>query len=58
MQSLPESRQQSFEELYGPPENFLEIEVQRSHSPKTLQTRPATQLKTQLTLVAHRSAAP
>jgi sorting nexin-3/12 len=27
MQSLPESRQQSFEELYGPPENFLEIEV-------------------------------
>lgn len=29
MQSLPESRQQSFEELYGPPENFLEIEVPR-----------------------------
>ncbi|KAF2834265.1 Phox-like protein [Patellaria atrata CBS 101060] len=27
MQSLPESRTQSYEELYGPPENFLEIEV-------------------------------
>ncbi|KAJ5336511.1 uncharacterized protein N7506_004533 [Penicillium brevicompactum] len=26
MQSVPESRQQSFEEIYGPPENFLEIE--------------------------------
>lgn len=27
MQSLPEARSQSYEELYGPPENFLEIEV-------------------------------
>lgn len=27
MQALPDSRQQSFEEIYGPPENFLEIEV-------------------------------
>ncbi len=27
MQALPESRQQTFEEIYGPPENFLEIEV-------------------------------
>ncbi|KAM3068281.1 Sorting nexin-3 [Clarireedia jacksonii] len=27
MQAMPDSRQQSFEELYGPPENFLEIEV-------------------------------
>lgn len=27
MQSIPDARQQSFEELYGPPENFLEIEV-------------------------------
>jgi hypothetical protein len=34
MQSLPESRQQSFEELYGPPENFLEIEV--NHPPSYL----------------------
>ena len=24
---MPDSRQQSFEEIYGPPENFLEIEV-------------------------------
>jgi sorting nexin-3/12 len=27
MQAMPDSRQQSFEEIYGPPENFLEIEV-------------------------------
>ncbi|KAJ5726199.1 Sorting nexin-3 [Penicillium malachiteum] len=27
MQHVPESRQQTFEEIYGPPENFLEIEV-------------------------------
>jgi hypothetical protein len=27
MQALPESRQQTFEEIYGAPENFLEIEV-------------------------------
>ncbi|KAK3943925.1 Phox homologous domain-containing protein, partial [Diplogelasinospora grovesii] len=33
MQTLPESRQQSFDEIYGPPENFLEIEVRnpRTH---------------------------
>jgi sorting nexin-3/12 len=24
---MPDARQQSFEEIYGPPENFLEIEV-------------------------------
>ena len=28
MQAMPDARQQSFEEIYGPPENFLEIEVQ------------------------------
>jgi sorting nexin-3/12 len=38
MQSLPDARQQSFEELYGPPENFLEIEVRRP-----LTTRAHTQ---------------
>lgn len=27
MQHVPESRTQTFEEIYGPPENFLEIEV-------------------------------
>ena len=27
MQTMPDARQQSFEEIYGPPENFLEIEV-------------------------------
>ncbi|EAW09281.1 uncharacterized protein ACLA_034840 [Aspergillus clavatus NRRL 1] len=27
MQAVPESRQQTFEEIYGPPENFLEIEA-------------------------------
>ncbi|TVY33472.1 Sorting nexin, partial [Lachnellula occidentalis] len=33
MQAMPDSRQQSFEEIYGPPENFLEIEVRnpRTH---------------------------
>jgi hypothetical protein len=29
MQSLPDTRQQSFDEIYGPPENFLEIEVRQ-----------------------------
>lgn len=36
MQAMPDARQQSFEEIYGPPENFLEIEVCSSlskHSP-------------------------
>lgn len=28
IQSLPDARQQSFDEIYGAPENFLEIEVQ------------------------------
>jgi len=28
MPTLPESRPQTFDEIYGPPENFLEIEVQ------------------------------
>ncbi|ORY67470.1 Phox homologous domain-containing protein [Pseudomassariella vexata] len=33
LQSMPDTRQQSFEEIYGPPENFLEIEVRnpRTH---------------------------
>jgi hypothetical protein len=30
MQAIPDSRSQSFEEIYGPPENFLEIEVRGS----------------------------
>ena len=29
MQAMPDARQQTFEEIYGPPENFLEIEVRR-----------------------------
>lgn len=33
MQAMGESRQQSFEEIYGPPENFLEIEVRRTGLP-------------------------
>ena len=36
MQSLPEARSQSYEELYGPPENFLEIEVSFLTPLKTL----------------------
>ncbi|KAK8144710.1 Sorting nexin-3 [Beauveria asiatica] len=33
MQAMPDHRQQSFDEIYGPPENFLEIEVRnpRTH---------------------------
>ncbi|PKS12099.1 hypothetical protein jhhlp_001396 [Lomentospora prolificans] len=33
LQSMPDNRQQSFDEIYGPPENFLEIEVRnpRTH---------------------------
>jgi sorting nexin-3/12 len=33
LQTLPETRPQSFDEIYGPPENFLEIEVRdpRTH---------------------------
>lgn len=27
IQSLPDVRQQSFDEIYGAPENFLEVEV-------------------------------
>jgi len=33
MQAMPETRQQSFDEIYGPPENFLEIEVK---DPRTI----------------------
>ncbi|KAL8291114.1 hypothetical protein RB601_004132 [Gaeumannomyces tritici] len=32
LQSMPDNRSQSFDEIYGPPENFLEIEVR---SPRT-----------------------
>ncbi|CAG8232278.1 unnamed protein product [Penicillium salamii] len=38
MQSVPESRQQSFEEIYGPPENFLEIEPHSSGLVRNPQT--------------------
>ncbi|OJJ34154.1 hypothetical protein ASPWEDRAFT_562227 [Aspergillus wentii DTO 134E9] len=36
MQAVPESRQQTFEEIYGPPENFLEVEVIPSPLPPCL----------------------
>ena len=29
LSSMPDTRQQTFEEIYGPPENFLEIEVRQ-----------------------------
>ena len=32
MQAMPAARQQSFDEMYGPLENFLEIEVRLLHS--------------------------
>jgi hypothetical protein len=40
LQSLPDTRQQSFDEIYGPPENFLEIEV-RARPPSLLPPPPA-----------------
>lgn len=41
MQSVPESRQQTFEEIYGPPENFLEIEVSRQSTSATSSAPPS-----------------
>ena len=35
LQSMPDTRQQSFDEIYGPPENFLEIEVPPHPLPQT-----------------------
>ena len=35
LQSLPDTRQQSFDEIYGPPENFLEIEVRPARAADT-----------------------
>lgn len=35
MQAMPDARQQSFEEIYGPPENFLEVEVSHGFSENT-----------------------
>jgi hypothetical protein len=40
MQSLPDTRQQSFDEIYGPPENFLEIEVRRLAPPPIPHEQP------------------
>lgn len=45
MQAMPDARQQSFEEIYGPPENFLEIEVRLClvsslYCPSALEPRP------------------
>jgi hypothetical protein len=54
MQSIPDARQQSFEELYGPPENFLEIEVRLLAA----STRPVPRTQLQLTDALHRSAIP
>ncbi|KAI4126003.1 MAG: hypothetical protein LQ338_003985 [Usnochroma carphineum] len=31
MQAMPDARQQSFEEIYGPPENFLEVKNPQTH---------------------------
>lgn len=43
MQAVPEPRQQTFEEIYGPPENFLEIEVCGASIPSlpTLKHQPS-----------------
>ncbi|KAF2150467.1 Phox-like protein [Myriangium duriaei CBS 260.36] len=45
MQALPETRAQSFEEIYGPPENFLEIEVK---DPQTHGLTPSSRYTTYL----------
>ncbi|KAJ9618265.1 Sorting nexin-3 [Taxawa tesnikishii (nom. ined.)] len=45
MQAMPDSRQQSFEEIYGPPENFLEIEVK---DPQTHGLTPSSRYTTYL----------
>ncbi|GKT66616.1 PX domain-containing protein [Colletotrichum tofieldiae] len=37
MQAMPDNRQQSFDEIYGPPENFLEIEVRSPQEPPSRQ---------------------
>ncbi|KAK2673021.1 Phox homology [Fusarium oxysporum f. sp. vasinfectum] len=46
LQSMPDTRQQSFDEIYGPPENFLEIETDKQYTQKMLKSaiyRSATQ---------------
>lgn len=53
MQSLPDARQQSFEELYGPPENFLEIEVTATTPP-----HPSTPRQSSVSHPMRRSATP
>ena len=40
MQSMPDTRQQSFDEIYGPPENFLEIEVRKASPSLPRPSRP------------------
>jgi sorting nexin-3/12 len=45
LQSMPDTRQQSFDEIYGPPENFLEIEV-RSLLPHAPYPQPHTVRRT------------
>jgi hypothetical protein len=45
--AIPEARQQSFEELYGPPENLLEIEVSsRAKRKLVVCRRPGSFLET------------
>jgi hypothetical protein len=44
MQAMPDTRQQSFDEIYGPPENFLEIEVRRNLVTHLLLAREADTL--------------
>ena len=47
MQAMPDARQQSFEEIYGPPENFLEIEVRLLPSfPATICRAPSFRVLT------------
>ncbi|KXH53111.1 sorting nexin-3 [Colletotrichum salicis] len=44
MQAMPDNRQQSFDEIYGPPENFLEIEVRNVQQASTAAAQPPSPL--------------
>lgn len=52
---MPDSRQQSFDEIYGPPENFLEIEASPPPSPRSSRRSNSFQVKKPLTIGEGRS---
>lgn len=56
MQHVPESRQQTFEEIYGPPENFLEIEVRNPATPFNPKSKQDKYLVSRASSTAPRNA--